>query len=39
MPLLSLLWGLAVNIFALFALTRPEVKAYFTGEAAPQPQG
>ncbi len=37
-PLLSILWGMAVDIFALFTLTRPEVKEYFTGPA-PHPRG
>ena len=34
-PLISVVWSLIVNIFALFALTRPDVKAHF----APQDAG
>ncbi len=29
LPLLSLVWGFVVNVFVLYVLTRPEVKAYF----------
>lgn len=29
LPLLQIVWGLIVNVFAIFALTRAEVKAHF----------
>lgn len=36
-PILSIVWGIVVGIYAIFALTREEVKAYFTGGAAAAP--
>ena len=38
-PLIQLVWGLIVNVFAIFALTREDVKAHFAPAAAAPPQG
>lgn len=35
--ILSIIWGIIVGIYAIYALTRPEVKDYFGGGAAAAP--